>query len=188
MMGWWAAIYAPERFHSLILGGRTPYGEVDSALTLEETDQVRERFTSIVATPERQMGKWATSFPTLAVRKRKNDVEALVAYGLGNMPSRRVYHPGALSAVLPYLAMPCPCLIYMGEVDVDQLGLGENYLNCVKNMPNVTFVNFPGLDHVDAFFRTDLVLPHIRRFLAEVEEDPAENVSSFNATRSRQHA
>ena len=37
-------------------------------------------------------------------------------------------------------------------------------------VPNATFVCFPGLDHVDASCRTDLVLPLMRKFLAEAGE------------------
>jgi pimeloyl-ACP methyl ester carboxylesterase len=170
MMGWWEAIYAPERFRSLILGGRTPYGEVLSATTPEEAAQVRKEFESAVAAPEKGLGEWATSFPALTERTRKNDVEALVAWRMANMPSRRVYHPNALKEILPWLEMPCPTLIYMGQVDIDEIGLDDNYLNCVKNMLNVTFIGLPNLDHTDAMFRDDLVLPHVRRFLAEVGE------------------
>ena len=86
------------------------------------------------------------------------------------MPSRRVYHPNALKEILPWLEMPCPTFIYMGQVDIDEIGLDDNYLNCVKNMLNVTFIGLPNLDHTDAMFRDDLVLPHVRRFLAEVGE------------------
>jgi hypothetical protein len=37
-------------------------------------------------------------------------------------------------------------------------------------MPNVTVVVFPGLDHIEAVFRSDLVVPIVRKFLAEVGE------------------
>ena len=35
-------------------------------------------------------------------------------------------------------------------------------------MPNVTFVSLPGLKHAETFFRSDLVLPHVMKFLASV--------------------
>jgi len=169
-IGWWAAVFAPERFRSLVLGGRTPYGEADTPLSPEEIEQERERIESGVRAPEKRLGKWAVAFPEHVARRRQNDVEALVASRLRIMPSRSVYHPNALKEVLPWLEMPCPTLIYMGEADIERLGLDENYLNCVKNMPNVSFVELPGLGHADAFGRIDLVLPHVRRFLAAVEE------------------
>src|SRR5439155_870860 len=39
---------------------------------------------------------------------------------------------------------------------------------CVVHMPNVTFVSLPGLNHMEGFFRSDLVLPHVTKFLATV--------------------
>lgn len=41
---------------------------------------------------------------------------------------------------------------------------------CVKAMPNAVFVSLHGLDHVEALHRTDLVLPHVVKFLAELGE------------------
>ena len=35
-------------------------------------------------------------------------------------------------------------------------------------MPNVTFVSLPNFNHSETFFRSDLVLPHVRKFLASV--------------------
>jgi hypothetical protein len=33
-------------------------------------------------------------------------------------------------------------------------------------LPRGAFVPLDGLDHVQTFFRSDLLLPHVRRFLA----------------------
>lgn len=41
---------------------------------------------------------------------------------------------------------------------------------CVARIPNATFVSLPGLDHIEACYRIDLVLPHITKFLAEVSQ------------------
>ena len=35
----------------------------------------------------------------------------------------------------------------------------------VARMPNATFFSLPGLNHPEAFFRSDLVLPRVRQFL-----------------------
>jgi len=37
-------------------------------------------------------------------------------------------------------------------------------------MPNATFFSLPGLGHADTFFRSDLVLPHVIRFLQTVNQ------------------
>jgi hypothetical protein len=41
----------------------------------------------------------------------------------------------------------------------------------MKTQPDIEFVPLEGLGRVSAFYRLDIVLPHIRRFLAEVGED-----------------
>jgi hypothetical protein len=38
-------------------------------------------------------------------------------------------------------------------------------------MPNAIAVSLPGLDHFETQYRPDLMLPHIRRFLAEVRHE-----------------
>jgi hypothetical protein len=35
-------------------------------------------------------------------------------------------------------------------------------------LPNATYVVLPGLDHGQSFLRSDIVLPHIKEFLAQV--------------------
>ena len=39
-------------------------------------------------------------------------------------------------------------------------------------MPSTTFVSLPGLDHMPAFVRSDVVLPHVTEFLAKVTGEP----------------
>jgi pimeloyl-ACP methyl ester carboxylesterase len=60
--------------------------------------------------------------------------------------------------------MKMPCLVYVGEDDVPKFKKAKE---CVKHMTNGTFVSFPGLDHFEAQVRSDLVLPHIMKFLAD---------------------
>jgi hypothetical protein len=67
--------------------------------------------------------------------------------------------PG-LEDVLPTMRMPC--LLFVGEADGAYAGVKE----CVQHMPNVTFVSLPDLKHSETFFRSDLVLPHVLKFLA----------------------
>ena len=94
--------------------------------------------------------------PTLRTRLLANDVEAMIAYRV-----KRLEHPG-FTEVLPTMTMPC--LLYVGEADTRYAGVKA----CKADMPNVTFVSLPGLNHVEGFFRRDLVLPHITQFLATV--------------------
>jgi pimeloyl-ACP methyl ester carboxylesterase len=59
-----------------------------------------------------------------------------------------------------------PCLLIVGEID-------EVYpaaQRCAQQMPNVTFVTLPGLDHGEVIRRSDLVVPHVTSFLATVHQ------------------
>jgi hypothetical protein len=57
--------------------------------------------------------------------------------------------------------MTMPCLVYAGEADPVYQANKE----FVARMPNATFFSLPGLNHPEALFRSDLVLPHVRQFL-----------------------
>ena len=64
--------------------------------------------------------------------------------------------------VLPTMTMPC--LLFAGEADANYPGLKE----CCKHIPNVTFFSLPGLNHPETFVQSNLVLPHITKFLETV--------------------
>jgi len=53
------------------------------------------------------------------------------------------------------------CLLFAGEDDP----IFAEGKECVRSMPNVTFFSLSGLGHIDALFRSELVLPHVRQFL-----------------------
>ena len=59
--------------------------------------------------------------------------------------------------------MNIPFLLFVGEFD-NPSAVKETS----KLLPDATFVSFPGLDHVQAGSRLDLVIPHIKEFLARV--------------------
>jgi pimeloyl-ACP methyl ester carboxylesterase len=63
--------------------------------------------------------------------------------------------------VLPRVTIPC--LIYVGETDPWYQKAKE----CAGLIPNATFFYLLGLGHVETFGLSDLVLPHIKKFLAE---------------------
>ena len=90
-----------------------------------------------------------------------NDPEAIVGASLGlkDRPD--------LSHVLPTMTMPC--LVYAGDADGLHVGAEE----CVKHMPNVNWVSLPDLDHTLAMERSDLVLPHVQKFLEKIGESLA---------------
>jgi hypothetical protein len=57
--------------------------------------------------------------------------------------------------------MTGPWLFLVGEKDSSHAGAKK----ACEMIPNATLVSLPGLDHVEACFRINLVLPHIRTFL-----------------------
>jgi pimeloyl-ACP methyl ester carboxylesterase len=84
------------------------------------------------------------------------DAEALAAATLVERPSLE-----------PYLgAVNLPALIYCGDKDSPQ-GY-DSARQAADAMPNATFVSLAGLNHVDAFVESELVLPHVKAFLAGV--------------------
>ncbi len=72
--------------------------------------------------------------------------------------------PGA-SDILASIAVPC--LVFVGEADAYYLKAKEG----AEHMPDATFVSFPGLNHGECSRRSDLVLPHVKKFLAEVSKN-----------------
>jgi len=158
-IGWGIAKYASERFLSLIIGGSGPLEE-----TWDETESgpgpmqklLRQGLDTWVTSLEEAFGRWWQS--KWRARLLANDIEALLA-----MASRRegVGYHDVLST------MTVPCLIFVGEKDDDY----PRAQQAGQILPNATFVCLAGLDHIEACCRTDLVLPHVRRFLAEVSEE-----------------
>jgi len=57
-----------------------------------------------------------------------------------------------------------PCLLVCGEIERFHAGAKE----AASHIPHAKFVSLPGLDHLQAFEQSDLVLPHVKKFLAEV--------------------
>ena len=151
-IGFGVARYAPERFRSLIIGGQHPYAQ--------DMDELRQLVQYGVENgPEAFVAMWEENFGTLSSETRERmlayDYEALLAVAQDRE---------SLEAVLPTMRMPC--LLYVGEMD-------EVYpiaKECAMQIANVTFVTLPGLDHGEAIRRSDEVLPHVKRFLAAVNQ------------------
>jgi pimeloyl-ACP methyl ester carboxylesterase len=58
-----------------------------------------------------------------------------------------------------------PTLIYCGAED----DVYEPAHRASEALPNARFISLEGLNHLQAFWRSDLVLPHIRAFLRELD-------------------
>ena len=141
-----------DRFHSLIIGGMHPY-PLDAAGLSDRIERIKTGgMEGYVA--DMESGGDAIS-PERKAQLLANDPEAIIGASLG-----LVQRPD-VSPVLPTMTMPC--LVYCGDADGLHVGAAE----CVKHMPNVTWLSLPDLDHSQAMERSDLVLPHVRKFLRE---------------------
>ena len=90
---------------------------------------------------------------SLRARLSANDIQALIA-----QRTQRLATP-SFAEIIPRMTMPC--LVFAGEADPVYSANKE----FVARMPNATFFSLPGLNHPEAFFRSDLVLPHVAQFL-----------------------
>jgi len=92
----------------------------------------------------------------MEARLLANDREALTTM------CRAILSSPPLIDDLPGMNMPF--LLFCGESDGAFPGAKESS----ELLPDATFVSFPGLDHGQAGSRLDLVIPHIKDFLARV--------------------
>jgi pimeloyl-ACP methyl ester carboxylesterase len=140
-IGYWVALFHPARLRSLMVLGSDPYA-------WEPTEIIKGAQT---------ISDWPHQVPyiTAAHRDRlvSNDVQALMA-SLVNPYSDN-------SDVLKKLNIPC--LVLCGDAD-DGL---ENAQRSAAEIDNAIFIPIEGCDHFQSLVRSDLALPHIRRFLAD---------------------
>jgi pimeloyl-ACP methyl ester carboxylesterase len=144
-IGFLLAGLAPERLQSLIVGGAHCYAD--------DLSVFRD-------TLGRGMGAWIE----------------LCEANLGTLPDalRQQYEtldPRPLQAIVQHdrPAIPkvldgltIPCLLWVGEQDPRQEGVRR----CAKRLPQAQLVSLPGVNHMEALVRGDLVVPSIVAFLA----------------------
>jgi pimeloyl-ACP methyl ester carboxylesterase len=147
-IGFGMAKYAPERVNALLVAGAHPYVDRrwDAFRHVDGADP--EAFLSALESVLEQR-----IAPELRPLVLTNDLRALAA---------AARERPALDDVLPSIAMPC--LLLVGEKDARYPAVQE----CARHLAHATLTSLPGLKHTDSFVRSDLVLPHITRFLASV--------------------
>jgi pimeloyl-ACP methyl ester carboxylesterase len=151
-LGFWLGRNAPERVHSLILGGASLSAGIPRADSDARIAMLSKGMEGFVAALEQQAGR-----PLPADRKSKllqNDAEALLAVVMANRDTPTMEAPSVISM---------PCLLFAGEADPTAYpGIKED----ASQMPNATWFSLPGLNHPQGFRRSDLVLPRVTKFLA----------------------
>jgi pimeloyl-ACP methyl ester carboxylesterase len=159
VIGFEIARDAPSRCRSLTLGGHTPYGP-----RTEAEQQFVELFVHHVTVALEQGMEAYIGFleqvsgpipPVARKRLLENDPRALSAM-------TRAFHewPG-IGDILAEIKIPC--LIYAGEADPLYAGAKEG----AAHIPTARFISLPGLDHFGALFASDLILPQVKKFLAD---------------------
>jgi pimeloyl-ACP methyl ester carboxylesterase len=145
------AKYAAQRVKSVIVGGigaRTPPPE-----------GVQVYVKNLEAGPEVFVAEYEQAgsiSPGMKARMLANDHEAIIAV-LKAVGSRTGVQDDLPGMIMPFL-------IFVGEYD--------NSFSAAKEaselLPDATFVLLPGLNHMQAHSRLDLVIPHIKEFLSRV--------------------
>ncbi len=151
-IGFGIAKYAPERFQAMILGGSHPYARSMEELRQLIRSGIAQGREAFITGLEEFFGPGSLT-PADKARHQRADLEALLALAQDRPP---------IEDVLP--TMTRPCLLYVGEADA----IFANVKQCAAQIPNVTFISLPGLNHAEAFSRSDLVLPGVHKFLTSV--------------------
>jgi pimeloyl-ACP methyl ester carboxylesterase len=153
------ARHALSRLSSLIIGGATPYGTV----TEEERKETELRIAGLKLAVAQGMEAYIKAFyektyGSMPAEDRAanlaNDPKALLA-----IRTAYEYWPRS-DDIMPKMTLPI--LVFCGGAD-PRFPIAEE---CVRHMPNATFVGFPGFGHLQIFRKSELVLPHIKKFLA----------------------
>jgi pimeloyl-ACP methyl ester carboxylesterase len=168
VIGFSIPFYAADRFHSLILGGAAyPVDENafrDDPLVVAIQQGLEQ---AIEASPDRPMEAFVAALekalgpypPDRRARMLTGDARALVAAA---QAMRQIQWPRA-EEVLPRVSLPC--LVFAGEKDGFHAGAEQ----CAAFMPNAAFFTLKDLGHLEAYARSDRVLPLIQKFLGNVK-------------------
>ena len=154
-IGFSLASNAPERISAFILGSANP--------SIDNPERFHRRARAVSHGMERYLAgvesRWGR-METEGHRDRflANDALALSALttALGNSLG--------MEAVLS--GLKTPVLMYAGSDDLLHPGAQK----AAESGPTASFVSLSGLDHDSAFKRSELVLPHVESFLAQVSK------------------
>jgi pimeloyl-ACP methyl ester carboxylesterase len=146
------AKYAPDRIRSYVIGGVSPYPPEDTIRTLWSALKGGPDTFAQLANQDGPIP------PAWEARMRASDYDALRAYFRSPTVA-----PDPLDDVPA--TIKAPCLLIVGEDDWGLAGVNR----CAEQMPTATLVVLPGLNHASGFVRSDLMLPHIKAFLNQID-------------------
>jgi pimeloyl-ACP methyl ester carboxylesterase len=151
--GFAIAKYAPERLLSMIIMGAHPYSEPSERERWQRAfGQGMKAYleSAIPNSPRLVVTDWYVT------RRLANDPEALIL-----SLSYPIY---VFEEVMPNNTIPC--LLYVGTADP----IYQQVKRCAEEMPNTQFFPLHGVAHGESMRMTHVVVPRVRRFLAEVNQ------------------
>lgn len=158
-MGAWIGFavlkHASHRMLSFIAGGSDPYPKRDSPF-LNRIIEWRQAGLEASLVKNEEMRGERLSEPARS-RYLAQDNEAQIAAVTQSRDSAGL--DGDLGSTT------IPVMGYAGSEDPFHDGVAK----AISEIPNARFVSLEGLDHGQGFMRSDLVLPHVTKFLAGVE-------------------
>jgi pimeloyl-ACP methyl ester carboxylesterase len=165
-MGGWIGFalgaQAPHRLRSLVLGGAHPF--LGNPRPVDEDEVIaglRQGMAALVGAWEAASPEYWQS-PGRRDRWLGEDAAALVA-----ARQQQVTEPDLTEEAVA--AISVPSLLYAGTRDEV-----EEIERTARLMPNATFVALDGLNHLQAYTRRDVVLPHVLAFVSRADERHAE--------------
>jgi pimeloyl-ACP methyl ester carboxylesterase len=150
-IGFGTAKYARQRIRALVIGGQHPYPRSMEPLRQIIRRGLAEGGEAFVAAMEEMFGPETAQ---RTERLRAADLEAYLALAQDR--------PG-LEEILP--SMDLPCCLYVGEADP----IYPEVTACSQYRPRVTCFSLPGLNHCEAYARSELVLPRVTKFLKSLK-------------------
>ena len=160
-VGYDLALHHGDRFHGFILGGMTPY--VWPETMVKAVNISIDLYKMLLAEPEqylfrmeRLLGRPLT--PEDREHFLAQDAEARIA-GLTALIDGPVLTDRELAQI------STPCLVFCGDLDPFHPGALEG----ARHMSRVRFLSLPGLNHISAIMRNDLVVPYVKEFLYKIQ-------------------
>ena len=161
-LGFSLATHHAERFQSFVLGGMTPYAWPETMV--KAVNISIDLYKLLLAEPEQYLFRMEKMLGRPLSQEDKDhflaqDAEGRIA-GLSSLINGSVLSDEDLAGITT------PCLLFCGDQDPFYAGAKE----AAGHMPRVRFLSLPGLNHISALFRRDLVVPYVKEFLGQVGE------------------
>ncbi|UCC86572.1 MAG: alpha/beta hydrolase [Anaerolineales bacterium] len=169
-IGYCSALYAAQRFSSVVIGGMSPYSDhrdigdrtPPTHKPLQGLPEVDDPIRKALEGGGRAwLHFWESNMSVpegMLARLPDNDFQALIAqWGV------RYEWRDEIEYLLD--RFPFPCLLYAGDAESAYAGMKA----CAQEMPNAEFVALPGLHHIDIWAKSERIVPHVQQFLEAIE-------------------